>query len=193
MAKKKSGWTKYRRYGYGWRKWKSFAKYNYFNAKIEYNDTIAFPTNSNPIAMVDANSSTESIGTLIENSADFQRFRPVFTFYRLRGMRVEITPTARNLNNSAINYARQCYFAFTLQGDVTGTIAKNTDKGMILNPIQKTTKYWNVYGMQDDWKTVSTVLAGNIGVFSDINSTSATGPTWSMHITFYLTFKYSKV
>ena len=193
MAKKKSYWPKYRRYGYSSRKWRSFQKYNYFNAKIEYNDTIAFPTNSNPIAMVDANASTASLGALIDNSADFQRLKPVFTFYRLRGMRIEITPTARNLNNDSINYARQCYFAFTLQGDITLALAKNTDKGLILNPIAKSTKYWNVYGMQDDWKTVSTQLAGNIGVFSDINSTSAAGPTWSMHITFYLTFKYAKV
>ena len=171
MAKKKSYWPKYRRYGYSSRKWRSFQKYNYFNAKIEYNDTIAFPTNSNPIAMVDANASTASLGALIDNSADFQRLKPVFTFYRLRGMRIEITPTARNLNNDSINYARQCYFAFTLQGDVTLALAKNTDKGLILNPIAKSTKYWNVYGMQDDWKTVSTQLAGNLGVFSDINST----------------------
>ena len=83
MAKKKSYWPKYRRYGYSSRKWRSFQKYNYFNAKVEYNDTIAFPTNSNPIAMVDANASTASLGTLIENSADFQRLKPVFTFYRL--------------------------------------------------------------------------------------------------------------
>ena len=53
---------------------------------------------------------------------------------------------------------------------------------MVLNPVSKVTKYWNVYGMQDDWKTVSTTLAGNLGVFSDINSTLAASPSWSIHI-----------
>lgn len=190
---KKSYWRKSRRYGYSNRRWRNFRRYNYFDSKIEYNDICAFPSETGALSFVDAAETTKAFSSILNDSPDFTKLKAIFSFYKLKGIKIEATPAARNLNNNNINFVRQCYTCFTLQDMPTLEIAKNTDKGFVLNPLQKTSRYFPAYGYTENWVSTATGLGGRIGVFSDTNTITGTGPTWSFHVTLYLQFKYTKM
>lgn len=188
-------------------KWRRFRRYNYFSAKIDISGDLVFPPSSTSVGQPRMSTSGSGgtlpyqfLNTVLSSSNnEFKRFGEIFTFFKLKGLRFEFTPTAANASLSTITHTKPVYFGFDFtQSSTTEAVNASiqqfptNDKAFILNPLEKTTKYYSTWGMQDDYKLVTSGLAGFIGAYSAEGATDNTGPAWSYRITFYVLFKYAK-
>ena len=183
----------YRR-SYTSRRWRRYRKYNYFTAKIEFDGDLVFPTSSGQPKFSAGDNTAWGIGNALANNADFKRYIAIFQMYRIRGIRFEFTPTAGNSSIATITHTKPIYVGWNVTGTAEEIISmlKYSDKAILLDPLNKVTKYWSMWGYQDDWKIAQGLLAGYIAAQTDENATDNTGPAWSYRITFYVAFKSTK-
>lgn len=185
-----------RYYKRGSRRWRNFSKYNYNNVKIDCNFHIQYPgVNGEPVIYFGESTSAKyySIGTLLNDHSDWTTYKPLYQLYRLRGIKFECTPMCCNAGQDGITQSSGVYLGWCISqigqdANVTSWLA-DTDRAIVLNPLQKTVKYWSTFGMQDDWKTSGTNLGGNVSVYSSETSTLNTAPVWHVKCTFYMSCK----
>lgn len=188
-------------YRRGSRRWRNFSKYNYSNVKIDCSFHVQFPRDSAAPVMYftegAGNSATYfSIGSLMKDHTDWSNFKSLYQLYRLRGLRFECTPMSCNVNNEQVTQSSGVYLGFAYANfpgidDGGNSWLQYTERSLVLNPIQKVTRYWSCYGAQDDWKTINTDLGGRVAVYSAENATLDTGPVWHIRLVFYVTCKIS--
>lgn len=194
----------YRRYNrYSYYRWRRYAKYNYLNAKIDFSGDIVFPTQAGQPVFSGNNAASMLFSNLLYGSgSEFTKYSIIFMYYRLKGIRMEFTPSAGNASLATITHTKPVYVGFNMDnasentGGVSGILASfaNSDKAVMLNPLQKTAKYWSLYGGQDDYKLCNSVsgLSGLIGVYTSENATDNSGPAWSYRITLYILYKSAR-
>ena len=178
------------------RRWRNFSKYNYNNVKIDTNFHVQYPSeNGKPVIYYGQNVSAVQYptATILNDHSDWASFKPLYQFYKLRGIRFECTPMSCNAGGDGITQSSGVFLGWCLTqvGDNPNVTAwlRETDRSIVLNPLQKTVKYWSTFGMQDDWKTTSTNLVGNISVYSDETATLNTAPIWHVKVTYYICCK----
>lgn len=178
------------------RKWKQWRTHNYYSAKIDISGDLVFPNSSGQPVFSDSNSSSMTFSNLLGSySPDWNRYASLFQLYKLKGIKIECMPTAGNSSLSTITHTKPVYVGFSLSENVSQfnySLLSTSDKAFMLNPLERTKKYWSLYGFQDDYKVVGTNLQGLIGVYTAENATDNTGPAWSYRITLYVLFKMSK-
>lgn len=177
------------------RRYRQFKKANYLAYKIDVSGDLVFPTSDGQPVFSNTNSSTIPFSSFLGGSSatEFQKFKGIFTFYRIRGIRMEFVPSSGNSTLSTITHTKPVYAGFFLSGANTQLSDLPTvNQSILLNPLQKSAKYFYLYGAQDDWKLFDTGYSGFFGTYSAENASDNTGPAWSYRITFYITFKYAK-
>lgn len=187
---------RFRSYRRSNRKWKAFSKYNYANVKLDINFHIQYPENSGPVTIYFGQNVAAryyGIGSLMnDHCSDWLTYKTLYQFYKLRGIKFECTPMCSNAGNENVTQSAGVYLGYCLvtPSDQTNTSwLENTDKAFVVNPLQKSVKYFNNYGSSDDWKSVNTALGGNFSVYSSESSTLTAGPIWHVRAILYVTMK----
>ena len=195
MARKRYFKSLGRRYYRKSRKWRSFSRYNYNNLKIDCNFHVQYPTNTGEAVIYfsdSVNNKYYGLGQILDKT-DWVTFKPLYQFFRVRGIRFDCTPMSCNAGQEGITQSSGVYLGWCLTNvgsDASQTSwLTDTDRAIVLNPLQKTTKYWSTFGAQDDWKTTSTSLSGNISVYSSETSSLNAAPVWHVKATFYISVK----
>ena len=175
-------------------KWRRFRTHNYYSAKIDVSGDLVFPTSSGQPQFSPATSNKMYFANLCGTySPDWNKYTSIFQLYKLKGIRIEVMPTAGNSSINTITHTQPVYIGWTLsENEMAMSSFATSDKAFMLNPLEKTKKYWSLYGFQDDYKLVSTGLNGFIGAYTSENATDNTGPAWSFRVTLYVLFKLSK-
>lgn len=179
------------------RRWRNFSRYNYNNVKIDCNFHVQYPQSSGfPQIFFSSDTGMSgkyfSLGNLLEQHSDWATYKPLYQLYRLRGIKLEATPMSCNAGQEGITQSSGVYLGWCIVpiGEQNQTEwLTTTDRAMVLNPLQKTSKYWSTFGMQDDWKTTTMTLGGNLSVYSSESSTLNTAPIWHVKATFYISCK----
>lgn len=187
-----------RRYyrNYTTRRWKNFSKYNYSNVKIDISFHVQYPsTDGAPqIYFAPGNAAVSySFGALLRDHSDWSNIKPLYQLYKIRGLRFECTPMSCNAGQEAISQSSGVYlgFAYSLPTELSGNTSwlQYTERSIVLNPLQKTTKYWSNFGAQDDWKAINTELGGLVAVYCPEQSKLESAPIWHVRMVCYMTCK----
>lgn len=216
MAKVKTTKTQRRKYYRRYKKIKAVD--TYFNCKLEWNGLIRWPlVDGGPVML--ATGTTEGAtartfnqllraGSTDQVSNSYVLLNRLFSYMRIRGVAIEVTPSIRNAGaSSAVVNPQGETAGLILTNDypvyigvlwgttqtVTDTELRTANTSFQLNPLQKVRKYFSNYGGSDDYKTTTGEL-GYPGVVQLLgsNGTSGNSPMWSMKITFYCRYKIQK-
>lgn len=142
MVKYKRYYKRYYRYRYYRRsKW---ANYNYLAAKLEINDTLAWPQNQGPLYFIGRqNEQVEdwkrayTIQDLLTSTENYYRLTQVFSYYKIRGIKIEAMPSARNLSNQVnMENVQPIYIGFKLGNNIMCTLEelRSLPQSMMLDP-----------------------------------------------------------
>lgn len=217
MAKKVTTKTTYSsKKKYYWKRKKNYTADTFFNCKLEWNGLIRFPDNNagSPLLWYNGNGyAARTFNQLLEASNTVQNpnayalLNRLFSYMRVRGVLIEVTPSIRNAGaSSAVVSGNQVAGVIVTNiepvyiGVLWGTTLSVTDAEIRasnscfqLNPLQKTRKYISGHGGSNDYKTTIgsngypgvVQLSGGSGVYSD-------SPVWSLKVTFYIRYKIQK-
>ena len=176
------------------RRWKRWNRYNYLPVKIDVSGDLVFPSGSSGQPKF-SNSDGQIINfeSFFGTGSEFAKYKDMFTYYRVAGIRLDFVPAPGN-GSADMTHTKPVYVGWFLTGQSTDNIPNLpfSDKAMLLNPLQRTTRYWSFHGAQDDYKTMATTFSGYTAVYTAENATDNTGPAWSYRMTLYCLLKLVK-
>ena len=194
MAKKRYSYKFWRRSGT--RRWRKWSKYNYGNVKVDIAFHVQYPSsNGSPVIYFTTGSGNSAsyfnLSTMMNDHSDWSNFKNLYQYWKLRGIKFEATPMSCNAGNENITQSSGIYLGYKMitESETTTSWLQYTDKSFVLNPLQKTSRYFNNFGGQDDWKLTSSVLTGVVACYSGETSTLNTGPVWHVRMTLYIGVK----
>lgn len=184
----------------GSRRWRNFKRYNYQNLKIDTNFHVQYPETEGSPELFYSNTANNhgaylALDGMLNQHSDWPTFKPLYQLYRIKGFRIEATPMPGNAGGEGITQSSGVYFGFamstwnSISTDGTSSWLQYTDKSFVLNPLQKTTKYFSLYGMQDDWKISGATISAVFATYSSENSTLNAAPVWHIKMTIYIQTK----
>ena len=177
------------------------ASRNYFKVKAEYYDVIQFPDNAgkplflNRTADQNANAatwSTNTIGKMMQGYTYSLTLSGLFSFYKIQGMAIEVIPKFNNADQVA--QQTDVFLGYRVGNDDHMTLAeiKAVNQSLILDPRNRQRKYWKTLGNYGDWTNTSNAIGGGLSVESAVNGSRDTQHGWSIKVTMYLIYKFSK-
>ena len=121
----------------------------------------------------------------------------MFSFYKILGVTVEITPQAQN----SAGYKAIDREPMTIVGVRAGSNlamnfseARSINSSIVLNPIQYTRKYTSLLGFFNSYISTNAAFTGGVTVVAENNTGQlANSPTWVFKITQYMLYKKSKI
>lgn len=222
---------KYKRKTYGYRRFKSVSM-NYFKVKMEYTDRICFaffvPGSNGAIskggpAMFKTRENLTgeepfkvSLQYILDQYMYTNSLAAIFAYYKLTGIRVEIVPESRNSALSSVEEVNEqkwtipypmVFFSYRSGNNSLQTVAecRSNNQSIVLNPNQKVSRYWRVYGTTSTFITTGTSFAGAFTVRNeyptgDLDNAKAQRalmvyafqPSWQVKISAYYLYKYSR-
>lgn len=205
---------------------------NYFKVKMEYTDRIVFasyiPGTENaglyggPAKFKTREEKTGeepfkvSLQYILDQYMYTNSLAAIFAYYKLTGIRVEIVPESRNLTLSSVEEVNEAkytvpypmvFFSYRSGTNDLQTVAecRSNNQSIVLNPNQKVSRYWRVYGTTSTFITTKTAFTGAFTIrneyptASDSQSKStrslmvyAFQPSWQVKISAYYLYKYSR-
>jgi hypothetical protein len=213
MAKvsKKKRW-----YKRGYKRYRGLNNQQYFRVKAEFYSDILFPmaANSGRAYFRATNSKVVTLTAIMQNYAYTNILAGLFSYYKITGIRVEVTPDARNANlektiqipnignESVIEPVVMVSYRSANDNEQSLTEAKANNQSIVLSPSQKITRYWRTYGASGAYRPAVDGLDGAFTVQNDYNSQNApfdnvmyqfkTQPSWKIKISVYLLYKQSR-
>lgn len=199
MAKKKYGYKYWKKRGY--RRFKQIS-YNYFSVKLEHTDTLFFPQNAGQplfLSQVDqqiaANRSLLTFGDLFRLYPQVNTLGGLFTYYKIKGVALEATPCASNINGSR-NVVDDPIVIIGVRANnnilMTYGEVKILNSALTCDPVNTKRKYDNLLGSTSAWTDVQNPINGSISAVSNVNYTGDTTPRWTVKFTIYVLYKKSK-
>lgn len=187
---------------YKWYKRYKTISYNYFKVKAEFIDKIYYPDNGgHAIFNSRRNEQVAQNQFLLTNSQSFQGYTyintlaGIFSYYKLLGVRVEVTPDARNQSLPANSVQPNLYLSYRAgvnNGQTIGEIKAN-NQTLIMNPVQKQVKYFRVYNESGKYSPSVDPIAGAFTLLGDTQGDGYdTCPSYTVKLIYYLLYKYSK-
>ena len=216
---------------YGYRRFKSVSM-NYFKVKMEYTDRIIFAQNvpgSGPgsiyggpakfatrVSMTGEEPFKVSLQYVLDQYMYTNSLAAIFAYYKLTGIRVELVPESRNSALSSIEEIENekytipypmVFFSYRSGNNSLQTVAecRSNNQSIVLNPNQKVSRYWRVYGTTSTFITTGTSFSGAFTVRNeyptgeDAQSKTtrslmvyAFQPSWQVKISVYYLYKYSR-
>lgn len=178
-----------RRYYYGNRKknyggfLKAISRYHYtkltcFSQILLDQTGIKFSLNNSQILLA---------SVALNSCPDWAHYQTLFLSYKVRGIRVTLVPN----KDQDVDYRGTAAFGYVSNTDdasVGDTLESN--KSVILNPLQQVSAYWPLTGGITGWvnSNTSNMTNGKFQCTSTTNTTAG-GMTWSYKIDFYVMFK----
>lgn len=171
---------------------------NYFRVKAEASGVITWPTNiGQPIMKIaGVESPYVTFNQLLTATTYLESLQNMFSFYRINGVLIETVPHAKNIaGTSGVTGQSPTFIAPRAASDNAISYAdlKSINSAILLNPCQQQRKYTKFYGYYGDYLSTSSAPAGVVAVGALENSTNSAGPKWDFKVTFYLTYKKSKI
>ena len=210
-ASKKKRW--YRR---GYKRYRQLSNQQYFRVKAEYYSDILFPAaaNTGKAYFKASNSRVVSLTNIMQAYTYTNVLMGLFSYYKITGIRIEVTPDARNLNldktvtipnlgdQSVIEPVVMVSYRAGDSTEQTLAEVKANNQSIVLSPSQKVTRYWRTYGASGAYRPSSDGLEGAFTLQNDYDAQQAlvlnamnqykTQPSWKLKISIYLLYKQSK-
>lgn len=198
----------------------------YFKVKLEAYSKISFPTTELHAAggptIFGVNAADEEVlwadkGLLkIEQIFNHYSYKNtlsgLFSYYKITGIRVEITPEARNstLPNSIMaqgsvipTIIEQAYLSYRAGNNAIQTLqeVRANNQSVLLDPYNKIVRYWRVFGGTTSYINTNQNFAGGFTTTSETqNSEQAVAlmdiykiqPSWQVKFNLYILYKVSK-
>ena len=192
---------KYRRYKRFYKRYKSLVSYNYFKIKAEFNDFIYFPDQRNqPVFGSREADQVLANRSLLTNANAFQGYSfinmlaGIFSYYKIIGIRVEVTPDARNQSLQYDTDEELVYLSYRAGRDNIQNIAEArvNNQSLVMNPIQKQVKYFKVYNDNGRYTSTEYTISGAWTVVSTNAGVYDEQPSYKVRVVYYLLYKYSK-
>lgn len=194
---------RYRRY----RRYKQVSQ-NYFRVKAEFYDRIYYPDPNNPDAQAghaiwhSRRSEAEAMDRYLLRNLDILSgytysvtLAGIFSYYRLTGIRIEITPDARNQSLPAASVEVPLYISFRAGDNAAQSInqIKANNNSILCNPIQKQVKYIRTLGGTSAYLSSDIAYSGAWTVLGENQLQYALAPSYKVKIVYYFLYKQSKV
>ena len=199
--------TTKRRY-YKRRYYRRFRRYKaptqYFKAKAEFVDKIQFPDGPGGAAYFVSRVAEPVVlnRSLLPNTAILEGYSyavilaGLFSYYKITGIGIEVTPESRNSSIPAANVNPIVYISYRAGNSNSQVLqeVKSNNNTMILDPITRQKRYWRPgpYTDGDYFNTGGGAFAGAFTLLSDGNGVYAGQPSWQIRIIFYYLYKGSK-
>ena len=214
MAKvsKKKRW--YRR---GYKRYRGLSNQQYFRVKAEYYSDILFPVaaNTGRAYFRASNGRVVTLTQIMQAYSYVNVLSGIFAYYKITGIRIEVTPDARNVNlDKTVNIPvleqdeqvlePVVMVSYRAGNDNEQSLAevKANNQSIVLNPHQKVSRYWRTYGASGAYRPATNGLDGAFTVQNEYDAQQAqllnamyqykTQPSWKIKINVYLLYKQSK-
>lgn len=207
--------TKKRRYYRKfYRRYKNLNNSSYFRVKAEYYSRLMFPyAANNPHMYFD--STNNNIITLAQIMAGYSYknvLAGLFSYYKITGIRVEITPDVRNQQiakttkylNADVDVLESIAMVSYRAGDATAQTlsqVKTNNQSVLLDPNNKIVRYWRTYGATGSYRNTDEDLVGAFTLQNEVSQDDAfdkvmyvfkNQPSYKIKINIYLLYKQSK-
>lgn len=162
-----------------------------------------------------------NLGDIMAQYAYTQILAGLFSYYRPTGIRVEIVPEARNSSIDSVFFQPrgdqdplkyevpypQVMFSYRAGDTSLQTLAevRANNQSIMLNPSEKVTRYWRIYGTTTAYVSTNATFTGAFSIQNAFPSGSTEEeaatrglmvyqlqPSWSVKISVYYLYKYSK-
>lgn len=175
----------YRRNRY--RRFKSMIS-RYHATKLTYVDNIRLATNE--LKFVKQDAARARIGDIVALCPDFTAYKALFLSYKVTGIKITVTPQYPLAN---FDMRHGVVLGITAASDdETASNVAESNKSLILSPIQMVSKYFSLQGGIIGWQPTTpagqTVAGGYITVASD-GYANGGGIIFSVVFDFYVMFK----
>lgn len=161
---------------------------SYHATKLTYVDNIRLATNELKFVKLDADRSR--IGDIVNLCPDFTTYKALFLSYKVTGIKITVTPQYP-LANFDMRHAVMLGVTAS-SDDQTASAVAESNKSLILSPLQMVRKYFNLQGGIIGWQpttpTGTNLGGGYITVASD-GFANAGGIIFSVVFDFYVMFK----
>lgn len=224
MARKTTRRRYYRRY---YRRYRNVTpSQQYFKVKLEAYSKISFPTtelyaaggstifgvNAADEAVLWADKGLLTIAQIFNHYSYKNTLSGLFSYYKITGIRVEITPEARNstLPSSVTVQAatlptimEQVYLSYRAGNNDIQTLqeVRANNQSILLDPYNKVVRYWRVFGGTTSYINTNQNFAGGFTTVSEtqnseqaiaIMDTYKNQPSWQVKFNLYILYKVSK-
>lgn len=207
---------KRRYYKRGYRRYRNLSNQQYFRVKAEYYSDVLFPlaANTGRAYFKATNSYRVTLVNVMQGYAYTTILAGLFSYYKITGIRIEVTPDARNVNlektvnvpNLGVQDVMEpvVMISYRAGNDAEQNLSevKSNNQSIVLSPSQKITRYWKTYGASGAYRPAVDGLDGAFTVQNEYNSEQAplfnalqqykTQPSWKIKISIYLLYKQSK-
>lgn len=210
-ASKKKRW--YRR---GYKRYRQLSNQQYFRVKAEYYTDVIFPmaANTGRAYFYAQNAKVVTLTNIMQKYTYTNVLMGLFSYYKITGIRIEVTPDARNVNLdkkvTVPNLGEQdvvepvVMISYRAGNSTEQTLAevKANNQSIVLSPSQKITRYWRTYGASGAYKPSEDGIEGGFTIQNEYDAQNAlilnamyqykTQPSWKVKISIYLLYKQSK-
>lgn len=198
MARKK----KYTKKSYSYRRYKQVASRNYFKVKAEYYDAILFPDNApgKPLfanRINDQNATvltkgTNTINQMLTGYTYSVTLAGLFSFYKITGIALEIIPKYDNGN--VVTDQVDIYLGYRVGNTTHMNLSeiKAVNQNLLLDPRNRQRKYFRTLGNFGDWTNTANAIDGAISIDSSANGQNHYQHSWTIKVSMYLLYKFSK-
>ena len=213
MAKvsKKKRW-----YKRGYKRYRNLSNMQYLRVKAEFYSDILFPpaANTGRAYFRTTNATTITLVQVMQNYTYTNILAGLFSYYKITGIRVEVTPDARNVNlektvqvpnlgdQPVVEPVVMVSYRSANDNEQNLSEAKANNQSIVLSPQQKVSRYWRTYGASGAYKPATDGLDGAFTVQNEYNAQQAqlynalyqykTQPSWKIKISVYLLYKQSR-
>lgn len=197
MARKK----KYTKRTYTYRRYKQIASRNYFKVKAEYYDAIWFPDNGgkplfanriNDEGATVASKGTNTLNQMLTGYTYSVTLAGLFSFYKITGIALEIIPKYDNGN--VVTDQVDIYLGYRVGNATHMTLSeiKAVNQNLLLDPRNRQRKFFRTLGNFGDWTNTANAIDGAISIESSANGNKTTQHSWTIKVSMYLLYKFSK-
>ena len=198
----------------------------YFRVKLEAYSKISFPTtglaqnggtpifgvNSTDADVLWADKGLLKIEQLFNHYAYKNTLAGLFSYYKITGIRVEVTPEARNSTlpatvmfnqNTLPTIMEQVYLSYRAGSNIIQNLAevRANNQSILLDPNNRIVRYWRVFGGTTSYINTNQQFAGGFTTISETQAgqdamrlmdTYAVQPSWQVKFNLYILYKVSK-
>lgn len=224
MARKTTRRRYYRKF---YRRYKNVTpSQQYFKVKLEAYSKISFPTtelyaqggptifgiNAADEDVIWADKGLLTIEQLFKHYAYKNTLSGLFSYYKITGIRVEVTPEARNTTLPTTvtvqaatlpTVMEQVYLSYRAGSNVIQNLneVRANNQSILLDPYNKMVRYWRVFGGTTSYINTNQMFAGGFTTNSETqNSQQAIAvmdnykmqPSWQVKFNLYILYKVSK-
>lgn len=176
-----------------YRRYKRISNRNqYLRCKIDYVDTITWPTGEGDAPKFRSkrgNTRDVSINDILGGD-EFRRYAAIFSYYKLYGCSITVTPNKQLPPTTDMNYGIVVLSVFPSLGNpVDFDTAKVSNSSVICSATETVRKWINFQNSTGYILTNTGLEGGLVQVTSDYAATEATAQSWAFRITFYIILK----